>query len=97
MVSSMPRPAPYLFALSLAIHTSSNISRNQNRKLSKGAGSVGREQLLALSGAVRKGELEVFRNELLDVWAADGVEIGDFDHLEDLRNVLVYKHACYAP
>lgn len=36
---------------------------------------------------MRKRELEVFRDELLDVWAADGVKICDFDDLENLLHV----------
>lgn len=37
---------------------------------------------------MRNGEFEIFRNELLDVWAADGVEVGDFDDLENLFGTL---------
>jgi hypothetical protein len=54
--------------------------------LCESAGSVGGEQLLALGGAVRQREFEVLGDELLDVWAADGASIGDFDDLENLQS-----------
>jgi hypothetical protein len=38
---------------------------------------------------MRNRELEIFCDELLDVWAADSVEIGDFDNLENLWRHLV--------
>jgi hypothetical protein len=36
---------------------------------------------------VRKRELEVLGDELLDVRAANSVEVGDFDNLKDLEVV----------
>lgn len=47
---------------------------------------MGSEDLLAgsLGDAVRKRELEVLGEELLDVWAADVLGLLDLDNLEDL-------------
>lgn len=44
------------------------------------------EDLLSssLGNAVRKGELEILGEELLDVWAADVLGLLDLDNLEDL-------------
>jgi hypothetical protein len=58
--------------------------------LCESAGSVGSEQLLALGGTVRQRELEVLGDELLDIWAADGAGVGDFNDLENLLYLLVH-------
>jgi hypothetical protein len=67
---------------------SSSHSIPENHKtphLSKGGGTRVRVQLLArVGGAVGQGELEVLAEELLDVGAADAVDIGDLNNLKDL-------------
>lgn len=47
---------------------------------------MGGEDLLAdgLGDTVGEGELEVLGHELLHVWAADVLGLGDLDDLEDL-------------
>jgi hypothetical protein len=84
----VPSHASVVWSSPLPI-TTTEPSLNSTITLCERAGSRSREQLLALGGAVGNGELEIFRDELLDVWAADGVEIGDFDNLENLRRQLV--------
>lgn len=57
--------------------------------LSKGRGTAVGVQLLAGVGrAVRQGELEALLDELLDVGAADAVNVGDLDDLEDLQAIV---------
>lgn len=41
--------------------------------------------LVGFRYTVRKRELEVLGEELLDVWSADLIGVGDFDDLEDLE------------
>jgi len=56
------------------------------RRLEEGGGAVSGEDLLAggLGDTVRKGELEVLGEELLDVGAADILGLLDLDDLDDL-------------
>ena len=57
--------------------------------LSKGRGTAVGVQLLAgLDGAVGQRELEVLLEELLDVGAANAVDVGDLHNLEDLRVIV---------
>lgn len=57
--------------------------------LSKGRGTAVGVQLLAgIGGAVGQRELEVLLEELLDVGAADAVDVGDLHNLEDLRVIV---------
>lgn len=56
-----------------------------SRYLGESGRPGGREDLaLLLGGTVRKREFEVLRQELLDVWAANGVSLLDLDDFKDL-------------
>ena len=61
-------------------------TRKRTARLEESGWSGGSEDLLAggLGDTVWQRELEVLGEELLDVWAADVVGLGDLNDLEDL-------------
>jgi hypothetical protein len=68
----------------LFIHTLHS-QNPETSHLSKGGGTRVGEQLLAgVGSAVGQRELEVLLKELLDVGAADAVNVGNLDNLQDL-------------
>lgn len=80
-----------LLAISQLFHPHTPFPKNPNTShLSKGGGTRVRVQLLArVGGAVGQGELEVLGEELLDVGAADAVDIGNLNNLKDLHSRMV--------
>jgi hypothetical protein len=79
-----------LLAISQLFPSSHSIPETHKTHLSKGGGTRVSEQLLArVGGAVGQGELEVLGEELLDVGAADAVDIGDLNNLKDLYRKIV--------